>query len=121
MNNDDNELRAALQKAQRQAVGPVPDFASVFGTAKQRLRGRRRMPFVGLAAAAVVALLALGLLPTQEEAFTYVDINELVATTSWTAPSDSLLPKHQFDIYREVPQLFESTDLSTNSEEGALL
>jgi len=120
MTSDDEALRASLQAAQRKADGSAPEFDKVFGASEQRLQSRRKMQFVGLAAAAVLAVLALGLLPTQEQ-ITYVDTEELVATTFWSAPSDSLLPDHQFDIYRELPELFESTGMSTNSETGALL
>lgn len=117
MNSDDKTLRDTLQKAQQQADGPVPDFEMVFGAAQRLSRDRRGMRFAGLAAAAAFAGLALLLLPTQDDEFTYVDVEELMASTSWSAPSDSLLPEHQFDIYREIPKLFESTD----TDAGALL
>lgn len=121
MNSDDKTLRDGLRKAQRQAEGKAPDFETIFGAAERQscdpLRDRRRVRFAGLAAAAVLAVLAFSLLPTTEDEFTYVDLEELVATTYWSAPSDSLLPVHQFDIYREIPELFESTD----AYEGALL
>jgi hypothetical protein len=105
MNNNDRILRTTLQKVQRQADGPAPEFDRVFATA----------------AVAAIALLGIGLLPTEKDEFTYVDVEALVATTYWSAPSDFLLPEHQFDIYREVPRLFESTDVSTESDAGALL
>jgi hypothetical protein len=41
----------------------------------------------------------------------------LMNSTTWTAPSDVLMPDHQFDIYRDIPVL----DQSTISEEGTLL
>lgn len=41
----------------------------------------------------------------------------LLETTQWTAPSDALLPQHQFDIYRDMPVSMGSTE----SEEGTLL
>ncbi len=125
MSKDDAALRDALQTAQQQADGKVPDFEKTFAASEQRLcepsRNRRRVRFAGLAAAAAIAMLVLGLLPTSEDEFRYVDVEELVATTSWSAPSDSLLPVHQFDIYREIPRLFESTGMSTDTDEGALL
>ena len=117
MNSDDQVIRATLQKAQQQANGPAPDFDRVFGGAERRVRARRRVQFAAAAAVAAIALLAVGLLPTQKEEFTYVDVEALVETTYWSAPSDALLPEHHFDIYREIPQIFESTDTST----GALL
>jgi hypothetical protein len=117
MNSDDQVIRATLQKAQQQADGSAPSFDRVFGGAERRVRDRRRVQFAGAAAVAAIALLAVGLLPTKKQEFTYVDIEALVATTYWSAPSDALLPEHQFDIYREIPQIFESTDTSA----GALL
>lgn len=121
MNNDDQVLRATLQEAQTQADGPVPEFDRVFAAAERTVRDRYRVRFAGAAAVAAIALLAIGLLPAEKDEFTYVDMEALVATTYWTAPSDSLLPEHQFDIYREVPRLFESTGVSTESDAGALL
>jgi|GEM_PF-3227265 len=121
MNKSDKALRAALQEAQLRATAAVPEFEKVFAAAEQRLRSRRKMQFMGLAAAAALAVLAFGLLPEHEDEFRFVDVEELVATTSWSAPSDSLLPDYQFDIYREIPDLFESSGMSTNSDEGALL
>ncbi len=119
MSNDDETLRASLQKLQHQVDSQATDFNAIFASAEGRARGRSKRRFAGLAAAAAVAVLAHGLLPNQEDDFIYVDIEELTATTSWSAPSDSLLPKHRFDLYRELPMLFESTDTSTNTEEGA--
>jgi len=34
----------------------------------------------------------------------------LLGTTGWSAPSDSLMPDHQFDIYQDIPVLIESTE-----------
>ena len=121
MNSEDQELRVSLQASQRQVDGRVPDFESVFRAAERQSRDRRRIRFAGLAAAAALIAFALALLPVQEDEFIYVDVEELTATTQWSAPSDSLLPKHQFDIYRELPGMFESTDMSTSTDEGALL
>ena len=121
MHSHKQVLRATLQRAQQQADGSAPDFDRVFGGAERRVRDRSRVRFAGVAAVAAVALLAVGFLPKQKEEFTYVDVEALVATTYWSAPSDTLLPEHQFDIYREIPQIFESTGVSTESDAGALL
>ena len=121
MNKEDQEIRAALQASQRQADGRAPDFNRIFGVAERQSRARHRFQLAGLAAAAAIAVIALSLLPAQEEEFVYVDLEELTATTQWSAPSDSLLPQHQFDLYRDLPGMFDSTDMSTNSYEGALL
>jgi len=117
MNKEDQTMKATLQRAQRQADGRAPEFGSLFAAAERRTERRRTVRFAGLAAAMAVAAIALGLLPVHEEEFRYVDVEELVATTQWSAPSDFLLPTHRFDLYQELPQLFEST----NTDEGALL
>lgn len=121
MSDNDDILRKALQKSQSEIDGEAPDFKTIFGAAERQSRARQRNQRVGLAAAAVVAVVALSLLPVQEDELIYVDVEQLTATTSWSAPSDSLLPEYQFDLYRDLPRLFESTDMSTNTDEGALL
>ncbi|NQV86491.1 MAG: hypothetical protein HQ492_05380 [Woeseiaceae bacterium] len=110
MTKEDEVLRVMLRESQRRADGSLPDFEVVFGAAERQLRDRRRIRFAGVAAGVGLAVLALSLLPTTEHEFSYVDMVELTATTQWSAPSDSLLPEHQFDVYRELPRLFESTD-----------
>ena len=120
MNNDDAKIRAELQKAQRHADRPAPNFDSLFEAAERQVRDSRRMRFAGLTAAAAMAVLAIGLLPNGEDGYSYVHIDELTATTQWAAPSDFLFPEHQIDIYRDLPRLIESTVLSTDTEEGTL-
>lgn len=117
MSNEDEKLYAVLGLSQRHADGSVPDFEVIFGAAERRLRDRRRIRFAGVAAAVGLTVMALGLLPTAQDDFTYVDLEELTATTRWSAPSDTLLPEYRIDLYRDLPQIFEST----YSEEGALL
>lgn len=123
MNDEDETLRAALRPAQHQADGGAPKFEATFRAAEHRLHDRRKMQLMGLAAAMAVAILALSLLPTHRDEIAYVDIEELTATTRWSAPSDSLFPRHQIDVYRDVPQLFEWTNISTAAsfdfDEGA--
>jgi hypothetical protein len=48
---------------------------------------------------------------------TYIEVAELLDSTYWFAPSDVLLPDREFDIYQDMPVLFESTEPA----EGALL
>ena len=119
MHREEQALRATLQQAQRFADGQAPEFEQLFAAAERQARRRRKANITGIAAA--LAVLALGLLLNSEDEFIYVDVDELTATTQWSAPSDSLLPAHQFDIYRELPRLMESLPVSTESDEGALL
>lgn len=119
MNNDDDKLRSILQARQQQKGRAVPSFDVLFSAAENQVQRSRRNRYISLAGAAAVLVFALtfALLPASEEEFTYVDLQELTASTSWSAPSDSLLPHHEFDIYRELPWLIESTE----PDEGALL
>ena len=40
----------------------------------------------------------------------YIEVADLLESTYWSAPSDVLLPDRQFDIYQELPVIFESTE-----------
>ena len=117
MNNDDETLRSILQPRQQSTDGTAPPFDAVFLAAENQLRSTSRKRNLSWAAAAAIAALVFALSPENEDEFIYVDLEELIASTSWTAPSDSLLPHHEFDIYRGLPRLIESTD----TDEGALL
>jgi hypothetical protein len=113
MTDSDTALRTALRGAQaRKETGRVPDFDGVWAGASKRAKapGSRRRVIVGSAVAAAVAAVAFGLLPQMNDDSRYVDVGDLLETTSWSAPSDSLLPEHQFDIYRDIPTLIESTE-----------
>lgn len=118
MRDASNErLRAALSKAQaRQETGRVPDFAGLWARAEQRVVSRRRRRGMIAGSVAVLALASVMLVPSGSN-MQYVNTDELLETTSWSAPSDSLLPEHLFDIYGDVPVLIESTE----TDGGALL
>ena len=116
MHKEDEALRDAVRRAH--VDGSAPPFDRVFAAAERQARSKRRIGFAGLGVAAAVALVAVSLQPLeQQDEFIYLDVAELAASTSWSAPSDSLLPEHQFDIYQEIPWLFESTE----PDGGALL
>jgi len=90
------------------------DDESSFEEIWQRARtgyavSRRR--YAGFAAAAVIAAVvavAIGV-RAPEPMPRYIELAELLESTYWSAPSDVLLPEKQFDIYQELPTLFEST------------
>ncbi len=112
---NDDKLRRRLKNAQQTADGSAPPFADVWARAEAR-RGRWRIG-AGVAAAVVTGVVAL-LIATPETADpVYIDLDELQASTMWVAPSDALLPARRFDIFHELPVMFEST----GGEEGALL
>ena len=117
MKSDEQRMRELLQSAQRRTDGEAPAFAASWAVADARYR--RRPAVVAGAAAAIVAVIAVAMLSSTPESIepNLVDMDELVASTSWVAPSDSLLPEHRFDIFQELPEMFEST----GGEEGTLL
>jgi len=113
MTDSDTALKTALRDAQaRKESGCVPDFEDVWASANARAgraRNRQRL-IVGSAVAAAVAAIAFGLLPQTNDEGRYIDAGDLLETTSWYAPSDSLLPEHRFDLYQDIPVFIESTE-----------
>lgn len=109
MTKQEDALRSALKRGLRYAQGSTPSFASVWAAAEQRSTRQRGIAIAGLSAAAA-ALLALGFLTSGDDAVRYVDVDELMGSTSWSAPSDFLLPERRYDVYQEIPLLFESTE-----------
>lgn len=110
--NQDNDLRTALCSAQQSVQGSVASFDATWEAAQRSSERRRRLMLArnfGLAAS-VVAVIALALLSSSDDSTQYVDVDELMGSTSWTAPSDILLPERRYDIYQEIPSLFESTE-----------
>ena len=117
MKPDDQELRRALRQASP-ADPETPSFAHTMEAAAQRA-GRRRHRVHLAAAAAVAAITVVVILDRQPGVAQggYIEMAELLETTSWTAPSDALLPESRFDIYQDLPTLMESTE----GNAGALL
>jgi len=112
MNQTDDKLGQQVSRAWREAAAEKsPSFDHVWQAAESRYIGSRqnyrRVASVAALAAAVVV--ALNWQPPVEET-TYIEIAELLESTSWSAPSDVLLPDRKFDIYQDMPVLFESTD-----------
>ena len=119
MNED--QIRKKLREAFAEAEGKPPSFDGLWMRAEaQQARSMRRVRAIGgIAAAAAVLVVTAVLWPTRDAELNgeYLIADALLNSTSWTAPSDALMPDHQFDIYQEVPFLFESTI----SQEGPLL
>jgi len=114
---NDQDLASAIGNAAPEVTAPA--FDKVWANAElSHLKSRRRYAWLASAAAtaaAVVIVLNIGTPPSDNIKF--IELAELMDSTSWIAPSDSLLPEHQIDLYQDLPTLIESTEPA----EGALL
>ncbi len=117
MKTDDRQLAQTIRNAMP-ADPQAPSFADAYAAASQQV-GRRRHRLHLLAAAAVAAIAVIVIVDTRPGVTEpgYIEMAELMETTSWTAPSDALLPDSRFDIYQDLPTLMKSTD----GNGGALL
>ena len=109
MQDSDKTLRERVSRAWRHNSQVVPSFDTVWRAAEDRhAAGRRRYRrFASVAAIATAVMVALNVkAPTDE---TYIEVAELLDSTYWSAPSDILLPDREYDIYQDMPVLFEST------------
>ncbi len=117
---NENELRRRLRKSiESMRGGDPPEFHAVWASAEARHRASRSryQKIAGLAAAAAVTAMAFTLWPTNGNNVTamYLTEEDLMSSTQWLAPSDVLLPVHQFDIYGDLPVLIETNDLDEGS------
>ena len=97
---NDSDLQDALRRGIPASSEP-PSFDATWRAAEIRYqRGRRRYAaLAGLAAMlAAVAIIVNTFMPQPEQA-AYIEVAELLETTSWQAPSDVLMPAREFDIY----------------------
>ncbi len=97
--------------------GKGEPFERTWQAAERRFANRRRARLGFASVAAVAAVAAITLFSRAPTETPYIQAAELLETTYWTAPSDALLPDKRFDIYQDLPELFESTEPA----EGALL
>lgn len=108
---DANQTLSGAMKAARPEAGRVPDFDAIMQAAEQRA-GKRRWPRIATAAAvamlAAVVVLNVTRAPVDDTSF--IEMKAFMSTTSWSAPSDVLLPESRIDIYEDVPRLLESTE-----------
>ena len=117
MQTDDDKLAQAV-KRDFPGDAQVPSFDKTWSAAEAQHR-RSRQRYAGFAAAvvataAVFMVLSPGTPPDDSESWIG---DELLSSTSWSAPSDVLMPEREFDIYQDLPSL----NTSTKSGEGALL
>lgn len=115
MNEDsvDLELRRALRGKPHAAA---PDFEEMMAAAEQQASPERHRLYLSGAIAAVLAVVVIGAMlrtslpeAPQDE---YRIGDALLSSTDWHAPSDDWLPQRQFDIYRDLPALPRSTEMT---------
>jgi hypothetical protein len=118
---NDNELKQQLQNSLHSMQrDDVPEFDSVWANAEKRHHASRLRyaRVAGFAAAAAVAAMTFMMWPLNGNNVPdiYLTEQDLMSSTHWLAPSDVLLPEHQFDIYGELPVLIETNDLDEGSQ-----
>jgi hypothetical protein len=115
------DIRNSLKPAfDREQARDAPGFDALWAKAELAYgKQRKTRLFSAVAAVLAMAVIAATLWPSQQAELhdDYLIADALMNSTLWSAPSDSLMPEHQFDIYQEIPFLIEST----NSLEGTLL
>ena len=117
MSTEEQRLADAIRRDHPGDPAPPP-FEATFLAAEERLARTRRRRTAVAAAALVLAAGFAALYPTPTPDGIDSPLAEaLMTSTSWTAPSDILLPRHEIDLYGELP----SMELSTETEDGALL
>jgi hypothetical protein len=109
MQPTDDELRDRVRKAWPE-LSQVPAFGVTWAAAEQKSRGRRYGYGLGAAAAAVAAAAIVLLNTVAPPTASDIEMADLMDSTYWNAPSDVLLPDREFDIYQDLPVLFESTE-----------
>jgi hypothetical protein len=119
---NDSELKDRLKEAfGAQHRQEAPAFDKVWAAAGMQHDEARRLyaTFTGIAATLAIVAVVAALWSSEESAVSdeYLIADSLLNATQWSAPSDALMPQHEFDIYREVPFPMEST----NTDEGSLL
>lgn len=115
----DEELKQSLKCAFASAEGKPPDFERTLGAAESSLRRKRTLMRIATGTAAAALALFLGIWSSEapQSSDEYLIAEALMNSTTWSAPSDVLMPERQFDIYRDIPFPVPSTNL----QEGTLL
>ena len=108
MQDSDKALRRAVRDSW--PAGKEPAFDTTWQAAEERhARGRRRYRYLA-GAAAIVAAAVIAIYGQAPQEPAYIEVADLLDSTWWSAPSDALLPDRQFDIYQDMPEVFESTE-----------
>ena len=114
---NDQDLASAVRHSAPEVTAPA--FDKVWANAESSHRqSRRRYAWLASAAAALAAIvIVLNIGAPPENTIKFIELAELMESTTWAAPSDSLLPEHQIDLYQDLPTFIKSTEPA----EGALL
>ena len=116
---EDREIREKVKQSLESRSSDVPDFEASWLAAEARYldEKRRIRRNSGVVAAVTIVAVFLALLPDDENpAYPELGINEdFLSSTLWTAPSDVLIPKHEIDVYQDLPALMESTEYGDES------
>ena len=114
MQDSDKALRDQVRQGWTGIGNGIGDTGSSFEMTWQAAQERHAAGqryyrrFAGAAAVAAAVVVALYAQPPAGES--YIEVADLLESTYWTAPSDALLPDRQFDIYQDMPVIFESTE-----------
>ncbi len=109
MQPTDDTLRNRVRQAWPQP-SQAPSFDATWAAAEQRRGGSRYGYGLGAAAAAIAAAVIVLLNYGPPTTVSDIEMADLMDSTYWDAPSDVLLPDREFDIYQDLPVLFESTE-----------
>lgn len=110
MQNSDKGLRDQVRQGWVSNGDAEPSFETTWQAAQQRHAAGRQHYRRFAAAAAVVAAVVIAMYAQPPAGESYIEVADLLESTYWTAPSDALLPDRQFDIYQDMPVIFESTE-----------
>ena len=110
MQDSDKKLRDQVRQSWGGDRGAEPSFETTWQAAQQRHAAGRRQYRRFAGAAAVIAAIVVAIYAQPPAGDSYIEVADLLESTYWTAPSDALLPDRQFDIYQDMPVIFESTE-----------
>lgn len=110
-------LGESLRQAFNEKIaGKVPDFDATWSAAESRVLASESRRKINSAIAASFALVAIIFATTMFRESTEQPDSELaemlMVSTQWIAPSDVLIPEYSFDLYQDVPEFIEPTDLT---------
>ena len=112
---DEKGLKQRLKASLQSRQGEAPEFDATWDAAERRYRvsSARYRRFAGVAAIAAIVIILMQL-PDRDHR-PYLTEADLMSSTQWLAPSDVLLPRHEFDLYGELPVLIDINGIEKGS------